>query len=116
MKLSKWIGIFAVLLASMGHYSVNAMSNKTKVEEVKLVNISSEETTNSEKNNALSKININKASAQQLSALPGVGAKKANAIVQYRELNGDFSSLEELTNVKGIGPKMLEKMRTLVAI
>jgi len=53
-------------------------------------------------------VNINKASAEEISAsLKGVGVKKAEAIVKYRKANGAFSSLDDLTNVKGIGKKTL---------
>ena len=55
-------------------------------------------------------VNINTASAQELEQnLKGVGPKKAQAIIEYREANGPFFSAEELINVKGIGPKTLEK-------
>jgi len=53
-------------------------------------------------------VNINKASAEEISAsLKGVGVKKAEAIVNYRKANGAFSSLDDLMNVKGIGKKTL---------
>lgn len=61
-------------------------------------------------------INLNKASAEQLSSLPGIGTKKAAQIIEYRELNGDFESVEELQNVKGIGPKMLAKISSRISI
>ena len=55
-------------------------------------------------------VNINNASAKELANnLNGVGPKKAMAIVEYRDTNGPFFEAEELTNVKGIGPKTLEK-------
>ncbi len=55
-------------------------------------------------------VNINEADAQELADnLTGVGPKKAQAIIEYRELNGPFFSAEEIVNVKGIGPKTLEK-------
>ena len=55
-------------------------------------------------------ININQASADMLDlALDGIGAKKAQAIVDYRELHGPFASVEDLTNVKGIGAGTLER-------
>jgi len=55
-------------------------------------------------------VNINSASAEQLADnLKGVGPKKAMAIIEYREANGPFYSAEELINVKGIGPKTLNK-------
>ena len=60
------------------------------------------------------KVNINQADLAQLETLPGIGAKKAQAIIDYRTANGSFHSLEDLGKVKGIGPKMLEKLRDLV--
>jgi len=55
-------------------------------------------------------VNINQAGAEELEQnLIGVGPKKAIAIIEYREVNGPFYSAEELVNVKGIGPKTLEK-------
>ncbi|QMU61432.1 MAG: helix-hairpin-helix domain-containing protein [Gammaproteobacteria bacterium] len=55
-------------------------------------------------------VNINVASAVELAEnLKGVGPKKAMAIIEYREANGPFYAAEELANVKGIGPKTLEK-------
>lgn len=55
-------------------------------------------------------VNINTASAEELAEnLNGVGPKKALAIIEYREANGPFFSPEEITNVKGIGPKTFEK-------
>lgn len=56
------------------------------------------------------RVNINTASAEQLASnLKGVGLKKAQAIVEYRKAFGDFKSVNELTAVKGIGDKTLEK-------
>ena len=55
------------------------------------------------------KISLNQANVQQLQTLNGVGEKKAQAIVEYRQKNGGFKTIDELVNVKGIGPKLLEK-------
>lgn len=55
-------------------------------------------------------VNINTADAQALSKnIKGVGLKKAQAIVAYREQNGEFKSVQDLKKVKGIGNKLLEK-------
>lgn len=59
---------------------------------------------------AADKININTASADELQLLDGVGESTANAIIQYREQNGEFSSVEDLMNVKGIGEKKVVKL------
>jgi competence protein ComEA len=57
------------------------------------------------------KININQATADDLEKLPGIGASKAKAIIAYRKQSNLFKSLEELMNVKGIGPKIYEKIK-----
>lgn len=55
-------------------------------------------------------VNINTADAQTLSKnIKGIGLKKAQAIVAYREKNGSFKKIEDLKKVKGIGDKLLEK-------
>jgi len=52
-------------------------------------------------------IDINRASVEELSSLKGIGSKKAQAIIEYREIYGKFSSVDDLLNVKGIGEKVL---------
>jgi competence protein ComEA len=64
----------------------------------------------------ISIVNINTADIDTLSSLPGVGPKKAESIVTYRELNGSFNSVDELQNVKGIGKRMVEKLVDRVTI
>jgi competence protein ComEA len=66
-------------------------------------------------NNELKKININEADEKQLEKLPGIGPTKAKRIIEYREKNGKFKSLDELLNVNGIGPKTLEKIENYLA-
>lgn len=57
-------------------------------------------------------VNINTATAFELaSLLPGIGEKKAAAIVEHRELCGGFRSVEELSEVEGISYKLLDKLR-----
>lgn len=56
-------------------------------------------------------VNINTANVEELQQLKGVGAKKAAEIVAYREAHGEFKNVDELTNVKGIGKAILEKLR-----
>lgn len=62
------------------------------------------------------KISLNQANLQQLQTLSGVGEKKAQAIVEYRQKNGGFKTIDELVNVKGIGPKLLEKNKARLGL
>lgn len=62
---------------------------------------------------ASTKININSANSDQLQQLPHVGPVTAELIIQYRNLNGAFASVDSLTAVKGIGPKTLEKIKPM---
>ena len=56
-------------------------------------------------------ININRATEAELVALDGVGSSKAQAIILYREMFGSFKTVDELTKVKGIGAKTVDKNR-----
>ena len=55
-------------------------------------------------------IDVNSADAQTLATLKGIGTKKAQAIVDYRNKNGAFKSVADLTNVKGIGSQFLARL------
>lgn len=56
-------------------------------------------------------VNINTADVQGLTALKGIGPKKAEAIIAWRKANGGFKSVEQFTEVKGIGASTLEANR-----
>ena len=57
------------------------------------------------------KINLNTATAEELQTISGIGAKRAEDIIAYRESHGDFQSVDDLKNVSGIGDKTLDKIR-----
>jgi competence protein ComEA len=61
-------------------------------------------------------ININTASAAELEALPGIGAKTAARIVEYRQKNGPFKKVEELMNVRGVGEKNFLKLKPQITV
>ena len=59
-------------------------------------------------------VDLNRATAAELDALPGIGPATAQAIVDHREANGPFVSVDDLEAVRGIGPAKLEAIRPLV--
>ena len=61
-------------------------------------------------------LDLNRATPAELERLPGIGPSLASAIVQYREDNGPFLSLDELLNVPGIGPTRVSQLRHLVRV
>ena len=61
-------------------------------------------------------VNINTASASELEALPGIGAKTAARIVEHRQKNGPFKKIEELMNVRGVGEKNFLKLKPQISV
>ncbi len=61
-------------------------------------------------------ININKATAEELTQLPGVGPAIAARIIEYRDTNGPFESIEEIKNVRGIGEARFEAIKELITV
>lgn len=61
-------------------------------------------------------VNINTADSSELQTLSGIGEAKAKKIIDYREQNGSFKSVDELTNVSGIGEKTLESIRSSICV
>jgi len=61
-------------------------------------------------------ININFASQAELESLPGIGPTTAQKIIQYREQNGSFLTIEDIINVPGIGPGTYERIKDLITV
>lgn len=83
--------------------------NEACIEEYKEEKQETEEETNN-------LININTASIDELTKLSGIGEAKAKLIIEYREQNGKFKEIKELTNVKGIGDSLIEKVKDNITI
>ena len=64
----------------------------------------------------MQKLSINKASIDQLTQLPGIGESKAKAIVEHRNKQGPFKSVEQLKEVKGIGDKVFAKLEGKITL
>lgn len=61
-------------------------------------------------------VNLNTATDTELQSLPGVGPSKAKSIIEYREKNGGFKSIDEIKNIKGIGESSFEKLKDKITI
>lgn len=76
----------------------------------------SKETSGEKGSEESGKINLNQAEKEELMTLNGVGEKKAEKIIEYREDNGSFKSIEDLKNVNGIGEKTFESLKESITI
>ena len=64
----------------------------------------------------MKKINTNKATVPDLVKIKGIGQKYAERIVAYRDKNGPFKTIEDITNVKGIGPMKFEAIKDFITV
>ena len=83
--------------------------------------VNSKEATNSTQSSSTSdmsskKVNINTATQEELDTLPGIGPSIASKIIDYREQNGKFNSIEEIKEVSGIGDAKYEKIKASITI
>jgi competence protein ComEA len=110
------VAIFAFTFA-LSALSGNALAASEK-KEVTAAPVDKVKVTSDDKNSATKAtkdipkdVNINTADKEMLILLPGIGPVGAEAILAYRKDNGNFKSVDELTKVKGIGDKTLEKLK-----
>lgn len=69
-----------------------------------------------ESTNTSSKVSINNATLEQLQTLPGIGASKAQDIINYRTEHGHFQSIEDLKNISGIGDSIFAKIKDYITL
>jgi competence protein ComEA len=70
----------------------------------------------SSSNSNVDLVNVNTASLEELNALPGIGPTIAQKIIEYREANGPFTTIEDIMNVSGIGPSTFEDLKDLITV
>ncbi|WP_423342663.1 helix-hairpin-helix domain-containing protein [Melissococcus plutonius] len=88
-----------------------------KGEEIQEISYSTPEKTNQlNKKLENEKVNLNQADEQQLQQLNGIGLKKAQEIIRYREEEGEFKTIEDLENVSGIGAKTVESLKDAITV
>lgn len=94
--------------------SANYAAGSSAVQILQTSSSKAEETADSENSSEL--ININTAPASELVKLKGIGEVKAAAIVEYRRINGNFKTVQDIMNVSGIGEKTFEKIRGQITV
>lgn len=115
MKLIKQGINSALVMSVMFMYSPQTLAKKVEPDKPVTTAVnkkSTEDSTPAVSSQNPNQVNINQASAEMLAEkLNGIGMQKAKAIVEYRDKYGAFNSLENILEVKGIGPSFLEKNR-----
>ena len=71
---------------------------------------------NSSATNETKKININKATKDELTTIKGIGASKAENIIKYRDENGPFKQIEDITKVSGLGESIFNKIKEFITV
>ncbi len=78
--------------------------------------IESSDTQTKSQNAAEGKVNINTATSAELQTIPGIGPSKAERIIEYRDTNGRFKSIDEIQNISGIGSKTFESIKEYISV
>jgi len=97
-----------------GHYTLENLKSSAKI---------TEQTSHNRNMNCYNRakkllvtININKADNKTLCQLPGIGHKKASAIIAYRQQHGKFKSVKDLLNIKGVNDKLIDKLKPHIVL
>ncbi len=124
INLSKKISDEMVIII-YSNEEVKNFENTKKLEE-QVINQCQQKDENALKNDACitqeqptsiqTKISLNEATTEELMSLPGIGEKKANDIIEYRNKNGKYKSIEEIMNVSGIGESVFEKIKDYITV
>lgn len=96
-----------IIIGNINDTSENNILENTSIESGVILNNSNETS---------DLININTADVQKLQCITGIGEVKAQSIIEYRESNGGFKSIDELKNVSGIGDKTFEKIKDQITV
>ena len=102
----------AMKLKDESHYIIPKLGEYNELHSNNIFERNTQSSTNIQSN----LININNANAAQLDTLPGIGEVTANKIINHREENGLFKSIEEIKKVNGIGDKKYEEIKNLISI
>lgn len=120
MKLSDEMVIYIYTQNEYNSQNIKKESEVCNCDEYKidkcLSDSSSMIVSNNDANSDITYVNINTASKEELVKLNGIGESKANAIVEYRNKNGNFTNIEDIQNVDGIGKALYEKIKDNIKV
>lgn len=100
--------------------NINLAYEVSDGEKIYIPNISEdeiiEENSNNKTDSGNGKVNINKANASDLTSIPGIGQATAEKIIDYRDKNGKFKTIDDIKNVSGIGNSKFEKIKDNISV